>query len=1005
MPLMRYFSILMLAFLLTACGGGGSIQKDTDNGDDGSDGTYAITLSGEGGANSVSSDTPLKVTATLTKNGSALANSRVVFESDDFATMEPSSGSVLTNDAGEATITLKATNVEGAGRISATYTNGSNSVTQTFDFISSGDGDGDSSAVAKLEVMLLDCPSGWDDNRDQDTLDPISEGCEVINQISSNDSAEIFIKLTSNQTGEGVANALVSAEATLGTIIPSTGTALTDNFGVAILRFQPGNQGGAGTITVNSPDYVESGPQLVRFDVGVAEVNVAIDNGLAGESLSAGGSTIITVALTDEEDKPIESALEVTFSSVCSTVTPALAELDETVKASNGIARSTYRAKGCQGEDRIFVTVQNGSTPINGETSIQIDSALAQAIQFLPEEDGFNQFIALPPGEGGLPTQSVVSFKLVDEDNLAIPRARVDFRLSDEQGLASLTQITGNTNANGIVRTTVKSGIVPGPLVVSACYIPEESYANLPEGDAITCWTDIAKACNERDASNDDSRCPTGTMRTIPLSEQIFSVSSQLILSSGVTDQDTFDAAPDIINSNSYSYSGVTTNITLFFGDQFNHFNADGVAATVIAEAGAIGSLESPDTYDCRTNKATCSVVWRSQGERPFSDPKWGNRINDIPPRVRANLTGNETNDELDEKRNCNLYFNSPAPCINGLKRQKNAPSTGTDPDADERVVMGGRVGILAFVKGQESFRDEESDDENQRRNGLFDVGEYRQEFDLTEAILDTNENGQFDKENCDASSETGPCTPENTKNGGHDDWWIDANNNGLFDYDADNDQVPGDGMYNGLLCSEAALAKGQCNRQLVNVFRNFELVMSQDHAYVRFAVRKDEAKDMGLTEGELDQCQNIERSDSNPAIVLKLEKSDHAEYCDIEALNLAEGKKVDDDGNQLDPIERELSQIRIHMFISDINGNPLPAGTEVEISTTNGELASGTIASSVGNTSTDKPLFYSALLVPETEPNNKRVGELTIKFTFPGVGDDDEGKVQSRGITVNDAG
>lgn len=185
--------------------------------------------------------------------------------------------------------------------------------------------------------------------------------------------------------------------------------------------------------------------------------------------------------------------------------------------------------------------------------------------------------------------------------------------MSDEQGLASLTQITGNTNANGIVRTTVKSGIVPGPLVVSACYIPEESYANLPDGDAITCWTDIAKACNDADASNDDARCPTGVMHTIELSEQIFGVSSGLILSSGVTDQDTFDASPVTFNTNSLNYNGVTTNITLFFGDQFNQFNADGVAATVIAEAGAIGSTESEDTYDCRTNNAACTVVWRSK--------------------------------------------------------------------------------------------------------------------------------------------------------------------------------------------------------------------------------------------------------------------------------------------------------------------------------------------------------------------------------------------------------
>ncbi|GEK08645.1 Ig-like domain-containing protein [Pseudoalteromonas peptidolytica] len=996
MPLMRYFGLLIIAFLLTACGGGGSIQKDTDNGNgDGSDGTYAITLSGSDSdgntANTLSSTSPLIITATLTKDGSALANSRVVFESDEFAVMEPSSGSVLTDTEGKASVTLKVTNVVGAGRITASYEQGSNAVSKTFDFTSQGGGDNsDNTASGKLEVMLLSqCPVGWDTNRDQAMIDPIAAGCTRVNQVSSNETADIFIKLTSSQTSDAIANALISAETTLGTILPATGTALTDNFGIAILKFQPGNQGGAGTITVNSPDYIDV-TQAINFNVGVAQLNVSIDNGLVDgdgvqQQLSAGGSTVITVTLKDQNGALINSAFEVAFSSPCSSATPALAELDESVNTSNGIARSTYRAKGCQGEDRISVTIQNGSSPINKETTIEIDSALAQAVQFLPEEEGFNQFIALPPGEGGLPTQSVVSFKLVDEDNLAIPRARVDFRLSDEQGLASLTQITGNTNANGIVRTTVKSGIVPGPLVVSACYIPEESYVNLPDGDAITCWTDIAKACNDTDATNDDVRCPTGVMHTIPLSEQIFGVSSGLILSSGVTDQDTFDASPTTFNTNSLNHSGVTTDIRLFFGDQFNQFNADGVAATVIAEAGAIGSLDSPDTYDCRTNQASCTVVWRSQGDRPFYDYRWGNRIGDIDgnsntyegvaPKLAATLSNSQKAEP--SNWNCDPYFGSPAPCIEGMLRQRDASITDGETTALRRVVVGGRVSVLAFVKGQENFRDEQSSDGIERRNGRFDIGEYRQEYDLTEAFLDTNENGRFDKEDCDVAANSGPCSPTGTKNGGHDDWWIDANNNGLFDFDTDgNGTFEGDGRYNGLLCSEAAENAGECTRELVNVYRQFELVMSGDVPYVRFTVFQS------LTDSGT--CAN-----SNGLV---LETSDQDGYCDIAEVDFT--------------VSDSPASVPITIFFSDEFGNPLPAGTDVEISTNNGELTGGTITRVVSNSGKAIPGEIEVILVPETEPNNKFEGLLNIKFTFPALGDDDsDRKVRNKGIKVRDAG
>ncbi|WP_371374634.1 hypothetical protein [Pseudoalteromonas sp. DY56-GL79] len=997
MPLMRYFSILMLAFLLTACGGGGSIQKDTDNGngDDGSDGTYAITLSGAdtsgNSTNTLSSLSPLVITATLTKDGSPLANSRVVFESDEFATMEPSSGSVLTNTEGKASITLKVTATVGAGRITATYTQGDNSATRSFDFTSQGGGDdGNVTASAKLEVMLLSkCPAGWDDSRNQAMIDPIAAGCTRVNQVSSNETADVFIKMTSSQTGDAIANALISAETTLGAILPSTGTALTDSFGIAILKFQPGNQGGAGTITVNSPDYVDV-TQAINFNVGVAQLNVTIDNGLVDsngvqQKLSAGGSTVITVTLKDQNGALINSAVEVAFSSACSVATPALAELDETVNTSNGIARSTYRAKGCQGEDRISVTIQNGSSPINQETIIEVDSALAQAVQFLPEEDGFNQFIALPPGEGGLPTQSVVSFKLVDEDNLAIPRARVDFRLSDEQGLASLTQITGNTNANGIVRTTVKSGIVPGPLVVSACYIPEESYVNLPEGDAITCWTDIANACNDADASNDDARCPSGVMHTIPLSEQIFGVSSGLILSSGVTDQDTFDASPVTFNTNSLNYNGVTTNITLFFGDQFNQFNADGVAATVIAEAGAIGSTESEDTYDCRTNNAACTVVWRSQGDRPFYEYRWGNRIGDIDgnantfeavaPRLAATLSN--TQKQSSANWNCDPYFGNAAPCINGMLRQKDASSNDGATTALRRIVMGGRVSVLAFVKGQENFRDEQSSGGVERRNGRFDIGEYRQEFDLTEAFLDTNENGRFDKENCDSAANTGPCSPTGTVNGGHDDWWMDSNNNGRFDFDIDGNNIyEGDGKYNGLLCSEAAEAAGECTKELVNVYRQFELIMSGDNAFVRFTVPAALAGSNTCPSGN----------------GLVLEPSGVDGVCDLASVDFTAAGSP--------------SAVPITIYFTDEFGNPLPAGTEVEISTNNGELTSGSVSGTLGNYTSDKPNFFNVTLAREAEPNNKLSGVLGIKFTFPALGDDDdERKTQSIGISVTDAG
>ena len=180
--------------------------------------------------------------------------------------------------------------------------------------------------------------------------------------------------------------------------------------------------------------------------------------------------------------------------------------------------------------------------------------------------------------------------------------------------------------------------------------------------------------------------CPEGTLNLVPLSEQISSVSSQLTLASGVTDQNSFDASPVIFNTNSLNYNGVTTNITVFFGDQFNNYNGDGVEATILAEAGVIGS--SSNEVTCKTNDATCVVTWQSQGDRPFYEKKWGNRIGEID-------NDPSTTEGINPKTgliNCDPYFGSAAPCINGIKRAKNSP---------DGVVMGGRVSILAVTKGQ----------------------------------------------------------------------------------------------------------------------------------------------------------------------------------------------------------------------------------------------------------------------------------------------------------------
>ncbi|KAF7774044.1 hypothetical protein PCIT_a0429 [Pseudoalteromonas citrea] len=1113
MPLMRLFSIVMLGLWLTACGGGGSIEKN-DNSDGGTTSDYTLTLTGLDSetnetSNLVSSEKPLKVRALLSKEGIAQSNALITFTSNQFASLNPSSGTVLTNAAGQADILLSATANEGAGRLSAVYVVGDETVPASFDFTSSGGGgtdtgvsgdvtllvsvldksgntftesnpltqdnsgfitatlkkDGvalprvivsfateftgeikngteraitDESGVARLELgsgqskgagritatyqdsssnesisksdvffssgdsgandtsgflldvkLLVDCNANWDANRNDTLLDPLStaSGCQVVNSISSSDLADVYVRLTNAQTGDGVANGLVEVTTDLGTLLPSSGKALTDSFGVALLKLQPGTEGGAGTLTISS-SQASNVQELVNFAVGIADLTLSVDNGLSTVNnevvpLKAGGSTVINVTLRDLDGDLYTVPTDVEFSSTCKSAD--LSELDSIVKTSNGVASATYRAKGCEGDDDITVNVQTGGKNFSARTVIPVLSSPVQSIKF---DSVSEPFIALPPGEGGIPTQSIVKFILLDEDTLPVPRARVDFKLSDNQGSAALTQRQSNTDNDGVVQTSVKSGVVPGPLVVTACYIDQadlDALAISAPNDDYSCWEEDVALCASTPASE---ICPAGALQLYDISKQILSVSSQISLSSGVTDQDSFSASPDVFNTNSLNYNGIVSNITVFFGDQFNQFNADGVTATVIAEAGAIGSIDGTNTLECVTDNASCTVQWRSQGERPFSDPKWNNRLGSINPST--------------DKENCDMYFDAAAPCINGMLRAKN----DDDTSSPKGIVMGGRVSILAVAKGQESFRDEPSDDPEKvenpvtRRNGLFDIGEYRQEFDLSEAFLDTNENGKFDKVDCNTNNTTGPCSPTGTENGGHDDDWRDLNGNGRHDEKDD--------KYNGLLCSKEAEEAGECTRELIEVRQQFELVMSGDTPYVRFSVEK-QADDLAAHRLHIPaDCSsqaftaganagtgklNIESAGEAP--------SGHKDFCDINAINLSESTiQITNDDGSISDDDEGVSSVIVYIYYSDVFGNPLPAGTEVTLSATNGELTIIEHSEIIPNTNSDQTMYSRVTIAREEEGNKKTTGALSIEFLIKNG--DAETKI-TRSITVLD--
>lgn len=128
MPLTRLLSIMLLSFLLMACGGGGTLEKDgTVGGDTDTDTTvYTLTLQGysqtsDSESNAVTADAPIDLRVTLKQNDTPVAGRRITFSlADGVGELNPESA--LTQSDGIATVELSAGTITGAGEVTATYT-------------------------------------------------------------------------------------------------------------------------------------------------------------------------------------------------------------------------------------------------------------------------------------------------------------------------------------------------------------------------------------------------------------------------------------------------------------------------------------------------------------------------------------------------------------------------------------------------------------------------------------------------------------------------------------------------------------------------------------------------------------------------------------------------------------------------------------------------------------------------------------------------------------------
>ncbi len=459
--------------------------------------------------------------------------------------------------------------------------------------------------------------------------------------------------VTSSDPGRIIASVNGIATPTIVTFSTDIGnipipTAITDANNQATVDILAASSLGAGTITASVPTGESAS---IVFAIGATNLQMGSGNpfqpGVAEVSatqISAGGTATISVSIVDENGTPFTDPVDVVFSSTCSIATPSLATISSPITTVNGTALTTYLATGCVGDDPINVQANAGGINLSATGSINVLPADAGSIEFVsatPEQ------IAIK-GAGGLggSESSVVIFRVKDVNGNPINGRLVNFSLNSTVGGISLNPASATTNAEGLAQTIVNSGTVATSIRVTA----EIDQTNPP----------------------------------------IVSQSTNLVVSTGIPDQDSFSISADILNPEAWDITGTEVTVTARLADAFNNPVPDGTAVSFTTEGGAIQS-------SCITVNGACSVIWTSQFPRP---------------------QGKE------------LLIEGAVP---------HSPNT-----MGQRY--GGRATIIATAIGEESFPDLNG-------NGRFDISEETAflgtninnlPYDLPEAFVDHNEDGVY---------------------------------------------------------------------------------------------------------------------------------------------------------------------------------------------------------------------------------------------------------------------
>ena len=401
-----------------------------------------------------------------------------------------------------------------------------------------------------------------------------SSSPSILSDGSTSATITALVRDSSNNLIAGVAVAFSASSGGLAVL-----SATTDTAGAATATLSTAGDSSLRTITITVtasgitatvPVMVVSGggsTTTVQMGSPAGSAFKPSTIGISSTTLSAGGSTTLTVALQQSDGTLYTQSATVTFSSNCAAQN--LATITSPVTTTTGVATATYVAKGCSGADLVTATTMVGANSLSASGTVTVATASIGSIVY--KSATYTVISLKGSGTTEHPETSTVIFQVLDQSGGPSPGASVTFALDTSVGGISVTPGPVTSDANGNVQTTVQAGTVATPVRVTAT-----------------------------------------VLNTTPI---ISTESNQLSVSTGVPTQNAFSIAVTCANVEAFNTDGVIVGVTARLADRFSNPVADGTAVQFNSEGGHIQPQCTTTTNP--TESGFCSVNWVSANPRP----------------------------------------------------------------------------------------------------------------------------------------------------------------------------------------------------------------------------------------------------------------------------------------------------------------------------------------------------------------------------------------------------